>query len=50
MRRSSLEEQKPAAAANGVIEIELKGAKPRVLAGTRPGTIVALVNALRSAR
>jgi transposase len=45
-----VEEQKPAAAASGVIEIELKGAKLRVPAGTRPGTIVALVKALRSAR
>jgi len=45
-----VEEQKPAAAAGGVIEIELKGAKLRVPAGTRPATIVALVKALRSAR
>jgi hypothetical protein len=45
-----LKSRSPAAAASGVIEIELKGAKLRVPAGTRPGTIVALVKALRSAR
>lgn len=36
--------------ASDVIEIELKGAKLRVPAGTRAGTIVALVKALRSTR
>lgn len=45
-----LEQEKAAVAASDVIEIELKGAKLRVPAGTRPGTIVALVKALRSAR
>jgi len=45
-----IEEEKPTAAASEVIEIELKGAKLRVPAGTRPGTIVALVKALRSTR
>jgi transposase len=37
-------------AASEVIEIELKGAKLRVPAGTRPATIVVLVKALRSSR
>jgi transposase-like protein len=43
-------EEREAPAACDVIEIELKGAKLRVPASTRPATIVALVKALRSAR
>ena len=43
-------EEKMAPAPIGMIEIELKGAKLRVPAATRPATIVALVKALRSAR
>lgn len=43
-------EEKMAPAAIGMIEIELKGARLRVPAATRPATIVALVKALRSAR
>jgi transposase len=45
-----VEEKVTAPAASEVIEIELKGAKLRVPAGTRPATIVALVKALRSSR
>jgi transposase len=45
-----VEEEQARVAAGDVIEIELKGAKLRVPAGTRPATIVALVKALRSTR
>jgi transposase len=45
-----VEEKVTTLAAGEVIEIELKGAKLRVPAGTRPATIVALVKALRSSR
>lgn len=45
-----VEEKATAPTTSEVIEIELKGAKLRVPAGTRPATIVALVKALRSAR
>jgi transposase len=43
-------EDKTAPVAAEMIEIELKGARLRVPAGTRPATIVALVKALRSVR
>jgi transposase len=43
-------EDKTAPIAPEMIEIELKGARLRVPAGTRPATIVALVKALRSVR
>jgi transposase len=45
-----VDEKAPGPVAGEVIEIELKGAKLRVPAGTRPATIVALVKALRSSR
>jgi len=45
-----VEEKATAPATSEVIEIELKGAKLRIPASTRPATILALVRALRSAR
>jgi transposase len=45
-----VEEKATAATTCEVIEIELKDARLRIPAGTRPATIVALVKALRSAR